>query len=334
MFAVILLGMVRLPKQALWRTIAVCFLGGCALIHAPAVRAQYAVAVQPKLRLHQSGKVRVFYYTQGQHAVYPADWNRNGVPDQVEDLLTQTLAAEMLFVEVLGFPDPFRTERYQSAAFLDIHMRHKDVLKRKGVAYDELQTFRRQKDAEGTKSLCFNVATAVRPAVEFTPTHEFFHLVQNGITYFKNPWYTEGTARWSEWALGKGALGPVKFSGAWPPSVEKEAKLFSMKYEASEQFWYPLLTRIEAGSGALPDSPALKKLAAMTYVDGTRVLKDQQLKGWKFIRDVLMALGEADDVAFRELGYDGWSEENQRSPKNDTYILRTVLAVARRYGAP
>lgn len=309
-----------------------CLFGGCCVLtHAPVASAQYSVAMQPKLRLHQSGKIRVFYYKQGQHAVYPLDLNRNDVPDQVEDLLTQTLAAQTLFVDVLRFPDPFSTERFQEASYLDIHMRHKDVLKRKGVAYDELQSFKRQKDPEGTQSLCFNVATSVRPSVEFTPTHEFFHIVQNSVTYFKNPWYTEGTARWSERALGVGGLGPVKFAGAWPPSEEKEAKLFSMKYEASEQFWNPLLARIETEGGALPDTPALKRLAAMTYVDGTRVLKDKQLKGWKFIRDVLMALGEVDDVAFKELGYDRWSEENQRSPQNDAYILRTVLAVARRY---
>jgi hypothetical protein len=326
--------MARLPQLAFWCTVTLSCIVGCGVLsYAPAASAQYAVAVQPKLRLHQSGKFRVFYYTQGQHAVYPADWNRNGVPDQVEDLLTQTLAAQLLFVDVLGFPDPFTTERFQSASFLDIHMRHKDVLKRKGVAYDELQTFKRRKDPEGTQSLCFNVATSVRPSVEYTPTHEFFHIVQNGITFFKNPWYTEGTARWSEWALGKGGMGAAKLSGTWPPSGEKEAKLFSMKYEASEQFWYPLLTRIETGGGALPESPALKHLAAMTYADGTRVLKDKQLKGWQFIRDVLLELGQADDVAFRELGYDGWTEENQRSPKNDEYILRAVLTVARRYGA-
>jgi hypothetical protein len=44
-------------------------------------------------------------------------------------------------------------------------------------------------------------------------------------------------------------------------------------------------------------------------------------------------LGEADNLAFNELGYDHWSEANQRSPRNDAYIFRTVMSVARKYQA-
>jgi hypothetical protein len=264
--------------------------------------------------------------------VAAADVNHNSIPDQVEDVLTQTLAAQMMFVDVLSFPDPFTTERFHGASFLDIQMRHKDVMKKNGVAFDELQNFKRSRDPEGTLSLCFNVATCVQASKEFTPAHEFFHIMQNSITFFKNRWYTEGTARWAERALGVGGLGPLRLGVVWPPSEERAAQVFTMAYEAGEQFWYPLLTRVD-GSGALPDSPAMEKLLAMTYVDGTKVLKDRQLKGWKFIRDMLMALGEADDLAFKELGYDRWSEENQRSPRNDAYILRTVMTVARRYDA-
>lgn len=304
------------------------------LLQASADQAQVSVANEPKLRVRESGRIRVFYYTEGYHAVDPTDLNRNGIPDQVEDLLTQTLAAQTLFVDVLRFPDPFSTERFHRASFLDIHLRHKDVLKkRRGEAYDELQAFKRRKDPEGTLCLCFNVATSVSPPKELTPTHEFFHIIQNSVTYFKNRWYTEGTARWAERAMGKGALGPVRLSGTWPATEERASRLFAMAYDASEQFWNPLLAGMDGCGETLPDSPAMKGLLAMTYVDGTKVLRDKQLKGWKFIREVLVALGEADDVAFSELGYDRWSEENQRSPRNDAYIFRTVMTVARKYQA-
>jgi hypothetical protein len=316
-----------------WRMLSHIFMTGCcALLLAPASAAEGPDLHGPAVHLHQSGKIRVFYCTEGQHAVAPTDVNYNGIPDQVEDVLTQTLAAQMMFVEVLSFPDPFSTERFNTASFLDIHLRHKDVLKKNGVAYDEMQSFKRTRDPEGTLSLCFSVATCVHPSRELTPVHEFFHIIQNSITFFKNRWYTEGTARWSERALGLGGLGPVRLTGAWPPTDERAAQVFTMAYEAGEQFWYPLLAKVD-GRGALPDSPSMERLMAMTYVDGTRVLKDRQLKGWRFIRDVLMALGEADDIAFSELGYDRWSEENQKSPRNDAYILRTVMAVARRYYA-
>ncbi len=304
----------------------------CAFLIAPMASSEDVGVREPTIRLHQSGKIRVFYCTEGQHAVAPADVNSNGIPDQVEDVLTQTLAAQMMFVEVLSFPDPFSTERFNTASFLDIHLRHKEVLKKNGVAYDEMQSFKRPRDPEGTLSLCFSVATCVHPSRELTPVHEFFHIIQNSMTFFKNRWYTEGTARWSERALGMGGLGPARIAGAGPMSDDRTAQIFTMAYESAELFWNPLLKRMD-GSGALPDSPSMERLMAMTYADGTKVLKDRQLKGWKFVRDVLMALGEADDLAFSELGYDRWSEENQKSPRNDAYILRTVMAVARRYYA-
>lgn len=62
------------------------------------------------------------------------------------------------------------------------------------------------------------------------------------------------------------------------------------------------------------------------------VLKDLQLTGWAFMRDVMIEVGQIDDLAFRELAYDRWSEETQRSSKNDTYLWRAIEAVAQRHG--
>lgn len=288
-----------------------------------------ATAATPPSQVFQQDRIRIFYQTEGQHSVDPADVNGNSVPDQVEDVMTQTQAARTLWVEALGFPDPFQTERFRSAKYLDIHFRHKDVLKSNGVTYDELQRFNRPADPPGTLSLCFNVATSVKAPTNLTPAHEFFHVIQNSVTYFKNRWYTEGTARWSERGLGTGALGPQRILGSWPLPQDHATSLSAMAYEASEQFWNPLCARADRET-AIPSSPALDRLQAMRYTDGTPVLKDLQLTGWKFIREVLAGLAEADDIAYRELGYDRWSEERQRSPKNDAYILRVVEDVVNR----
>jgi hypothetical protein len=285
--------------------------------------AQAPVIPAAPQQVHQAGRIRVFYHTEGQHAVDPADANANHVPDQVEDVLTQTLAAQTMWVEVLGFPDPFESARFRSAKFLDIHLRHKDVLKSNGVTYDELQHFNRPADPKGTVSLCFNVATSVKAPANLTPAHEFFHVIQNSVTYFKNSWYTEGTARWSERALGAGDLGEARDLPSWPLPKDKAAAFFEMKYDASENFWNPLCAKLDP-AGTIPSSPALQRVQAMRYTDGTPVLKDLRLTGWKFIRDVLEGLDKADDVAFRELGYDRWSEDNQRSPKNNAFILGVV----------
>ena len=107
------------------------------------------------------------------------------------------------------------------------------------------------------------------------------------------------------------------------------AEIAAMAYEASEHFWNPLAARLDK-RGLLPETPALEKLRAMRYTDGSPVLKDEELAGWEFIREALLELGRVDDEAFRALGYDRWSEENQRSAKNDAFIFRAVFEVVKR----
>jgi hypothetical protein len=84
----------------------------------------------------------------------------------------------------------------------------------------------------------------------------------------------------------------------------------------------------------LPQTPLLQELAALRYSDGSPVLQDHALVGAEIIRDVLVELGRMDDVAFQELGYDKWSEDNQRAAKNDGYIYQGVMDVLRRRAPP
>ncbi len=285
-----------------------------------------ASAADESSRVLQADDIRIHYHVSGEHAVMAADANGNGVPDQVEDILTQTQAARIVFVEVLGFPEPMKTERFRTASFIDIHLRSKEVLKMNGVAYDELQRYRKPGDPEGTLSIGFSVATSVKAPGNLTPAHEFFHLIQYSSTYFKNRWFLEGTARWAEKALGTGDLGPARFLPSWPLSPERKAEIEAMAYEASEHLWNPLAKRM-ADELTLPESPALERLRAMRYTDGSPVLKDEHLAGWRFIREVIEGLGRSDDRAFDEQGYDRWSEENQRSEKNHAYLWKVIEAV-------
>ena len=304
---------------------------GCWLWGGSPAEAQSAAANKSLQNEHRLGRIRIYYYTEGQHAVDPADVNHNGLPDQVEDIAKQTWAAYTLFVEVLGFPDPFQTERFRSASFLDIHLRDKESLHTNGVAYDELQQFRRPTDPEGTRSLCFNVATSVKGPDNGTPAHELFHIIQYGTTYFKNAWYSEGMARWSERALGLGGVGEVRYKGPWPLAEERRGQVFTMSYNASREFWNSLAV-MDDSRGEIPSDRVSRQLRELTYANGERVLKDLQLNGWEFMREVLLELAKADRVAFRELTYQRWSEENQNSPQNSPYIYQAVLEVLRRRG--
>ena len=124
-------------------------------------------------QVRQVDDIRIFYKTGGRHAVDAGDVNADGVPDQVEDVMTHVQAARRMFVEVLGFPEPLQTERFSEARFIDIHSRHKDVLKRNGVAYDELQRFNKPGDPPGTRRIALTVATSVKAPANLTPAHEF-----------------------------------------------------------------------------------------------------------------------------------------------------------------
>lgn len=132
------------------------------------VDAQVATARKTFRHDYSLGKIRIFYDTEGSNAIDKADADDNGLPDQVEDIAKQTWAAYTLCVETLGFPDPFKSERFGKAAFLDIHLINKSTLGSNGVAYDELQSGLRRHwkgigndTATGYESAERNAATAV-----------------------------------------------------------------------------------------------------------------------------------------------------------------------------
>ncbi len=65
-----------------------------------------------------------------------------------------------------------------------------------------------------------------------TPSHEYFHILQNSYTMFKNRWYSESTARWSESIFKKGAAKQDNL-----PNSQKQIKeLFDKTYDAEGIF--------------------------------------------------------------------------------------------------
>ena len=277
--------------------------------------------------------IRVFYDTEGEHKIAIEDVNENRVPDQVEDVAKQTWAAHKIYVETLGFTAPLETDRYSKAKFLDIHFLSRKTLKLQGVAYDDLQLFKREMDEEGTRSICFDVSSGLQASSNYTPCHEYFHLIQNGATYFKNRWYTEGSARWAEHSIGKGGLGDMKYrsKGKWPQTSDNQAELFEMIYDSEFYLWNPL-AHLDDRNGKFDKKDVSSVVQKLKYANGEKVLKDFKLSGAEFMREVLVELGKADDVAFEELGYKKWSESNQRSAKNSPYIYEAIMKVARNRG--
>lgn len=278
-------------------------------------------------------RIRVFYSTEGPHAVAQVDADKSGHPDQVDDVLTQTRAAWLLWTS-LGFADPLTTKRFSEASWLDVHLISKATLQSNGLAYDEIQRFSREGDPPGTGSLCFDVATSIQASANLTPAHELFHILQNSVCYFKNRWFTEGTARWSEKALGTGGLPDGLKPERWPPDDNALEAIFTQDYQTSASYWAPLLTMMDS-SGTIPADRIPELVLKARYVNGQPVLKDHRLTGWVFIRDLFKALDAADDTVRQQRGLMRWSEAEQFSPANNAIIHRTVKqAVAAQRSRP
>lgn len=279
------------------------------------------------------GEVRVLYNKEGKDAVTPEDSNKNGVPDQVEDVAKQVFAARQLFCETLGFPDPLVSERYQGVKFIEVKIRDKAVINSgNGLAFDESQRSALPTDPKGTKAITLTIGNHVVPAKNVTPAHETFHLIQYGATYFKNKWFLEGMTRWSEHGLFKDGLGEVKYDpkGLWPQGHNERQTLFKMSYDAEFVLWNPIAKKDDR-SGTIPSIKISQELKALKYTNGSPVLQDLNFVGSNVMRDILVELGTLDDVAFKELGYESWTEVNQTSEKNSPYIYQAVMDVLRRH---
>ena len=276
------------------------------------------------------GPVRVFYITEGKDAVPLDDIDQSGVPDRVEDIAKQVWAAHHLFCEVLKFPDPLGGDRYQNVNCIQVSLR--DLGGGNGLAFDESQRARKIPEGKATdRAIVMRVRNTLDPMKNITPAHETFHLVQYGATYFKNSWYLEGMARWSEHALANDGIGLVKYSptGPWPQKIQHLQQLAKMKYDAEHVLWNPIARRTDR-NGLLDVKTLGPELTSLRYSDGTAVLRDRTLHGAEIMRDIMIELGKIDDIAFEELGYDRWSEDNQRSKKNDPYIYKAIMDAFRR----
>ncbi len=283
------------------------------------------------------GPIRVFYTKEGKSAVPLADADSNSVPDHVEDVAKQVWAAHRLFCGVLEFPDPLQSERYPGLKCVEVRIWDRDEIGGgNGVAFEESQ--RAREIPEGTpddRAIVMSIGRHVDARKNITPAHEFFHLIQYGTTYFKNSWYLEGMARWSEHGLELEGVGESKYShrGPFPHRAQDLPVLFDMSYDAEFVLWNPIASRADR-KGEFPKDRIPEQLRTLRYSDGTPVLRDYALNAAPLMRDILVELGKRDDNAFKEQGYKDWSEDNQRSPLNNPYIYQAIMDVLRRHSPP
>lgn len=279
--------------------------------------------------------VRVFYAKEGPGAVSPLDVDKNGVPDQVDNVARQVWAAHQLFCRVLEFPDPFKSDRYKGVICIQVSIRdRKQMGGNNGIAFSSAQRARKIPEGKPTdRCIVMSISSQLDPTKNVTPTHETFHLVQYGATNFKNSWFLEGMARWSEHATGKEGIGEIKYSpnGPWPQIPAHLAQLPELGSKSELVLWNPIAARTDR-DGFLSTKMLGDKLANLKYADGTPVLRDRFLQGGKIMRDIIIELSKMDDIALKDLKLEKWTEENRRALENNPYIYKAVMDALRNQG--
>ena len=274
-----------------------------------------------------AGHFRIFYALEGVNALAPArrsDLDGNGVPDYVDDIALQLQAAEKLFVTVLGFQSPLASKRYAGRIrAYDVHLLAIDG---HGSSGDGIVTYRyRHLDVPRIPALTLTLSCALPPG-NLSPAHEFFHAIQNGYTVFKNRWFTEGTARWSETALG---ADPARTT-TLPAGKASLQQWLSLTYGAS-RVWNRLAGICDDGANTF----SLAGLPKYYVSDGAAIFADDILHGQGFMKHLLANLAAADHLAskrWRRGSYD-WSEAQQKAAANDPYLLCAIQATVQHHCA-
>lgn len=273
--------------------------------------------------VYQQGIVYVIYDEQNNvGSLNKNDMNENGVPDVVEDIATQVNAARELFHDVFNFPDPLKSDRFKNVTSIEIDIAEKSVMKNNGNAFSGVR--KNSKHNPNERALHIRIANTVNPHKNSTPAHEYFHLIQYGTTYFRNKWFLEGMARWSQDSVSKINKYP---DGKNIPIVLNnklsEQQIFEGSYNTAGKLWYPLAVNVH-DKAKIPSS-LMKKYH---YVDGSSVFHDDIFYGPNVMREVLLTMKSKENIAAEKFGdANNWRKKGQRSDTNNKIILDCVREV-------
>ena len=281
----------------------------------------FAVMSTASAEIYRQGVFYVIYEAEGSDAVNKTDANLNGVPDVVEDIATQLNAARELFNGVFNFPDPLTSERFANVTSIEITFAAKSDMTAPAFAFASVR--KNSLHDPNEQSLKIKMSNAVNPHKSSTPAHEYFHLIQFGATYFRNKWFTEGMAQWSEDAVAKMNYPDGRDVVLTLESPAAADKLFRSKYAASKLLWYPLAVNMR-DKAMIPAALIVK----YRYVDGTPVFRDNVIYGPNVMREVLCVMKSKEHLAAAEFGDAAkWRQKGQRAVTNNKVMLECVREV-------
>ncbi len=275
------------------------------------------------LRLYEIDNFRIFYYTKGRDAIDRIDRDKNKIPDYVEDVARQFVASQYVFCEILGFPRPNETAYYKGIETVDVYIVSRESLNGVlGMAFSQPEhALLKEKDKLAVKIL---VSKGFKFTHSSTITHEYFHILQNGMSLIKNKWYFEGLARWAENLILKKDHSK---DPRWDyyrllkaPDVLKHVQ--AMSYDAGKFFWIPL--SYQFGQNTNYDLPENCPILTMKYSDGTPVVQDTNIRGGKLIKLFLEELNKMDHEIIKSKNLKVWDSAQASSQGNNSYIMKAI----------
>ncbi len=271
--------------------------------------------------IYRQGIIYVIYDEAGARSVTDkTDKNLNGVPDVIEDIATQTNAARELFLG-LGFIDPLVAARKLNVTSIEIFIESKEKLKVNGKATNVVRKKSLHDPLES--SLQIKIANTLDPRKSSTPTHEYFHMIQFGSTFFRNVWYAEGMARWSQDAVDKTIYPDGSDIHFKLQSKAAAEKIFKGKYDTANFLWFPLA--VNKRDKIILPAALIEKYK---YVDGSPVFKDNIFFGANVMLKVLRVMKSKEDLAAEKFGGKKiWRKKGLSSEKNNEIILDCVREV-------
>lgn len=283
-------------------------------------------------KVYEIENIRIFYSLNKNSINYlknNADTNFNNIPDYVENIAIQANRTLEVF-NYLGFINPLQTTRYKDVTkFIDIHLINTRG-KGNGAAFEMPTSWLNVKNKNNKVALWILIRNDIEnfPGSYWTTvTHEIFHLYQYGYNQFKGGWYLEGMTNWSERALKLGVAGS-NYDQQLPQTQEELDKVYNTSYN---HLWHRLAVLSDKTDGTmkLPQS-----LLNQTYVDGSKVFKDDKLRGYKFMKRILENLAIASNEISIQKNRNPyhWAEKDQISKLNRPVILKAIQHTMHEFG--
>ena len=197
-------------------------------------------------------------------------------------------------------------------------------MKSNGVAYSGVR--KNSKHDPNERAIHIKVGNTVNPHKNATSAHEYFHLIQYGTTYYRNRWFLEGMARWSQDVVSKektypdGKDIPTKLNSKF-----FEEQTFAGSYKVAGTLWFPLAAYMN-DKATIPDS-VMKKYR---YVDGSPVFQDNIIYGPNVMREVMLKMKSKEDLGVTAGGFANakdWHKNGQSSVTNNKIMMDCVKEV-------